>query len=493
MTQTQVTEQRLAQAESIYQTLRRTRPKTRQDLANYVKVFLGIDVPSRRICDEHSSPLDYLWHSFAGDFARPWAAKNGDAVVWANRAGGKTALAAAATLLDCVFKPNCTVRILGGSGEQSGRMYDYLVEFIGSGFEEFVRGDVRKSGCAFTNGSDVEVLTQSAKSVRGRHVRKLRCDEVELFDEDVFSAAQFITHGTDDLLGAVEVISTMHRPYGLMRQVVSSAAENNTPVFKWCLWEVIQRCRDRSCSRCALLEDCRGRAKKACGYLRIDDCISQMRRSSRAGWESEMLCLRPSVANVVFDEFDPNVHVRPVSYNADLPLYRALDFGFVNPFVCLWIQVDGEGTVRVIDEYVRRRATVEIHGRQIMERTGCDESQVAGTFCDPAGAGVNDVTGTSAVRELRGLGIALRYRRSSIGEGIELIRRAIRSADGRSRLVISPRCGRLIEAMQCYHYADRPDTGELPVKDGLYDHPIDALRYFFVNYRKTDNGVGRSY
>ena len=25
---------------------------------------------------------------------------------------------------------------------------------------------------------------------------------------------------------------------------------------------------------------------------------------------------------------------------------------------------------------------------------------------------------------------------------------------------------------------------ELPYKDGIYDHPIDALRYFFVNTRK---------
>ena len=29
------------------------------------------------------------------------------------------------------------------------------------------------------------------------------------------------------------------------------------------------------------------------------------------------------------------------------------DFGFANPFVCLWIQVDENGLVRVVDEYVR--------------------------------------------------------------------------------------------------------------------------------------------
>jgi hypothetical protein len=88
---------------------------------------------------------------------------------------------------------------------------------------------------------------------------------------------------------------------------------------------------------------------------------------------------------------------------------------------------------------------------------------------------------------MRSTGISIRYRRSGIGEGIELIRRAVKTGDGKSRLVISPRCGRLIEAMRCYHYAEDAGVGgsELPVKDGVYDHPIDALRYFFVNYYRN--------
>ena len=256
-----------------------------------------------------------------------------------------------------------------------------------------------------------------------------------------------------------------------------------TPIFKWCIWEVIEKCTDRNCSQCPLWEDCQGFAKDANGYLKIDDCISQMRRASRAGWEAEMLCKRPSRENVVFAQFDPDIHVQPLDYDPNLPLYRALDFGFVNPFVCLWIQVDDDGFVRIIDEYVRSRATIDVHADEIKTRTPVPEEQVAATFCDPAGKGVNDVTGTSAVRELRTLGIALRSRRSGILEGIELIRRAVCSGSGQSTLLISPKCARLIEAMQCYHYPHTATAaGELPLKDGLYDHPIDALRYFFINY-----------
>jgi hypothetical protein len=517
------TKQDVMKAAGAYEALRRSRPKTREDLKNYVKVFLGIDVPDRQICPDHKTPMDYLWHSFAIDdrllmiddltpqvggetsSSSPPSAPNHpstiihhpscDSVVWANRAGGKTELAAIATLLDAVFKPDCQIRILGGSGEQSSRMYEYLAGFLRRGFEDRLAGPMLKGKCRFANGSTVEVLTQSATSVRGTHVQKLRCDEVELFDEDVFAAAKFTTLSTDTCAGSMELISTMHRPYGIMQREVAAATDLGVPVFKWCLWETIEKCAGRTCSQCPLAGDCGGRAKHAGGYLRIDDCIAQMRRSSRAAWESEMLCIRPSLENIVFSEFDPSRHVRPVDYDPNLPLYRTLDFGFVNPFVCLWVQVDCEGVVRVIDEYVRSRATIDVHAKELMVRTPCPEEQVTATYCDPAGAGSSDITGTSVIRELRSLGIATKYRRSTILEGIELIRRAIRSGDGAGTLVISPRCPRLIEAMQCYHYPDnvRAAAGELPLKDGVYDHPIDALRYLFVHVKQNTKTATRRY
>ena len=203
---------------------------------------------------------------------------------------------------------------------------------------------------------------------------------------------------------------------------------------------------------------------------------------------------RPSLENVVFDQFDPGEHVKNIDYNPNLPLYRAMDFGFVNPFVCLWIQVDGDGVVRVIDEYLRTRATINVHAEAIKQRTPCSEEKVTATFCDPAGNSVNDITGTSQVRELRSMGITVRCRRSGILEGIELIRQAIRTGDGKSRFIVSPNCPRLIEAMQCYHYPDSISAfAELPFKDGVYDHPIDALRYFFINHQRPAKTISRRY
>ncbi|MFA5291589.1 MAG: hypothetical protein WC496_00995 [Phycisphaerae bacterium] len=488
---------RVTEANGFYETLKRTRPRTKNDLKNYLKVFLDLDIGDVKICPEHNTPMDYLWHCYNSDFA---GSASGDCVVWAGRGGGKTLLAAAATLLDSIFKPGCKTRILAGSETQAQRMYDYLLGFLREGFENFLAEPIHKNKCCFLNGSDVEVLTQSATSVRGSHIQKLRCDEVELFDRQIFEAAKFITKSTDKIVGAMETLSTMHQPFGIMHDLVGKAASAGVPIFKWCVWEVIENCKDRSCSCCPLNSDCHGRARKANGYLKIDDCLAQMRRSSRAAFESEMLCLRPSLENVVFAEFEPDIHIAPVEYNSDLPLYRAIDFGFVNPFVCLWIQIDSQGTVRIIDEYIKSRETVDAHADEIKNRTPYSEDKVIATFCDPAGAGVNDVTGTSPVFQLRQAGVKLRYRRSSILEGIELVRRSLRSGDGKSNLIISPRCGRLIEAMQCYHYPPTHSTSsgqggcnELPLKDGIYDHPIDAMRYFFVNYNNSNPAKNRRY
>ena len=491
-------------AAQVFEKLKTTRPKTKQQLKNYIKIFLNLNVPNKKICPQHSSPMDYLWHSFAIDFEpvvslpnqnQKSKTKNGDAIVWANRGGGKTQLAAIATLLDCIFKPNCQTRILGGSGEQSQRMYDYLLGFIDNGFEKFTSGAIRKNKCQFKNASAVEVLTQSPTSVRGQHIQKLRCDEIELFEKEVFAAAAFTTQSTENITAAMEIISTMHKPYGLMQKQIALAEKNDTPVFKWCIWETIEKCVGRNCSQCPLWPDCGGKAKIADGYLKIDDCITAMRRASRKSWEAEMLCKRPNLENIVFDQFDPQKHVKTIDYNPNLPLYRTLDFGFVNPFVCLWIQPDNDGKIYVIDEYLRSRATIDSHADEMKKRTPISEEKITATFCDPAGAGKNDVTGTSSVRELRSLGIITHYRKSSIAAGIELVRRAILGGDGKSRLVISNRCPRLIEALSCYHYAEdaAADAAEVPLKDGVYDHPLDALRYFFVNYNSCKKAKTRCY
>ncbi len=462
------------------------RPQNRDELAMYCDLFCGVRVPGKKICDCHDSPLDYLSYVFLeGD------AQRGDVLVWANRGGGKTKLGAIASLLDCVFNPNCDIRILGGSMQQSQQMYSYFREMLDMNYTEFLKDKLTMNGCKFSNQSTVQVLTQSQSSVRGQHVQRLRCDEVELFDRSVWQAAQYVTQSKGSLAGRLEAMSTMHMPYGLMSELVEGAGEGGYKLFRWCLMEILEKCVDRECSQCYLSEDCRGRAKDCEGYFGIDDAISQKRRGSSRGWQSEMMCLRPGASDQVFDDFDINRHVYRMSYDAGAELYRSFDFGYSNPLVCLLIQVKG-GLVQVLDEHVMVRKTIAEHAQMIKRKW---RWPVTGNYCDPAGRQRNDVTGSSVVDELVSFGICCESRSSRVLEGIELIRSYILSGDGIVRLLIDPKCKRLIKALQMLRYK-KVDGGlsEMPEKDGEHDHLIDALRYFFVNrFGNSYEALGRKY
>src|SRR5207237_10437816 len=78
-----------------------------EKLDDWIKLFARMHVPTKPVCPHHQSPFDYLHHAYFEPAS--------DVVVWAPRGGGKTRLAALATLLDLLHKPGCTVRIMGGT------------------------------------------------------------------------------------------------------------------------------------------------------------------------------------------------------------------------------------------------------------------------------------------------------------------------------------------------------------------------------------------
>ncbi|MGN6505594.1 MAG: hypothetical protein ACTHM6_08530 [Tepidisphaeraceae bacterium] len=455
--------------------------ETPDELHAWILRYTGLRIPRQPICAHHQAPFDYVTQAYFEP------AK--DQIVWAPRGGGKTSLAAVVTLLDLLHKPNCSVRILGGSLEQSLRMWDYLlphVQTIDEGLIENPRSTARKLRLA--NQSTAAVLTQSQRSVRGLRVQKIRCDEVELFEEPVWEAAQLATRTSDGTRGTIEALSTLHRPFGLMQKIVDEAVPAGRQLVRWCLLDVIERCPpERDCATCPLWSDCGGLAKeRGDGFFRIDDAIAMKARVSEDVWNSEMLCRRPSVRGLVFAMFDPAAHVTatpPFPLDSAGEWWLAMDFGYSAPFVCLWIVRRGDAFY-VIDEYLQEQRTLDQHLREVRSRAWPAVTRVA---CDPAGQGRNEQTAKSNVDLLRASGFVVKTKPSQIVDGIELVRAALKSAAGSIRLHIHPRCAKLIRAMQSYHYAT--DRSELPDKDGTHDHPIDALRYFFINQQSTRAGL----
>lgn len=464
---------------------------TREDLHNWIQHHLGLSIPTEPVCADHTAPFDYLWAAYHEPAQ--------DLIVWAPRGGGKTTLGAIATLLDVLHKPGCNVRILGGSLEQSLRMWEQLNPMIHEIATDLLEGKDRARHLKLNNGSTAAVLTQSQRAVRGLRVQKLRCDEVELFKPDIWEAAQLATRSksadeiklpkgcSQDKLGitaSIEALSTLHEPFGLMQTIITDAETRGARIIKWCLLDVLEQCPpQRECQACALHPECLGRAKTvAHGFFKIDDALTMKHRVSQQTWESEMLCLRPSRTSGVFTEFNPDIHVRATPPWGDNWPGRngssgcGIDFGFTNPFVCLWVQFDPLGYCFVIDEYVQTRRIMASHILEIQSRP---HPQPRFMGVDPSGKQVNGQTALSYINLLRDAGYEVRQRPVLIRDGLEVLHAALAPAIGEPTLYIHPRCHTLIKSMTNYRYAHPSD--ETPLKDKVNDHCVDALRYFLTN------------
>jgi hypothetical protein len=487
-------------------------------LCAWLKTHAGVVPGNAPMITGHSAPLDYIVHAFFEGGAL--LADNGqiatdsdqlpvvDAVVWANRGGGKTYLGAVATLLDLVFKPGIEVRILGGSLEQSRRMHTHLRGLLGQeSLSWMVDGKITDKRIRLLNGSSVELLAQSQTSVRGTRVQKLRCDEVELFTPDLWEAAQLVTRslevhpvgrGPMVVRGSIEAISTMHRPYGLMQQLVDEAAEGKRRLFRWGVADVLEHCGPQHVCKhnskaCVLWEECAGRAKQTgrLGHVRIEDALRLKGRVGVEAWATEMLSQRPRRSDSVLPEFDERTHVVQ-SIPADLrgtPWVCGMDFGFRSPTVVLWAQVDANGVLWVQAERVEAEVVLDEHIKAILGGPGIEpvdpkgEKPITGggplpawIAVDPAGNQCNDQTGHSAVKLMKEAKLTVHARTCSIKVGLNMLRARLRPASGEGpRLFVHQRCTRLIESLVRYHYPSDPQS-TTPVKDG-HDHAVDALRY----------------
>ena len=509
------------------------RPTTPDALWTWISTELGVHVPRRAVIRHHAAPFDYLRATFfePGDPAATVTpnpapeSPSRDVVLWANRGGGKTFLGAVATLLDLVFKPGIDIRVLGGSREQSTRVFEHLRKLLDPARHErlaaMVDGRITADGVRLLNGSSVEILSQSHTSIRGTRVQKLRCDEVELFKPDVWEAAQFTTRsrrcGDTFVHGSVECLSTMHLPFGLMHDLVQECRLGRRRLFKWGVVDVLEHCPDRlACvsrdergveRRCALWEECGGRAKEVPapgGHVYIADAAAQKRRVSLRAWRSEMVCERPTRTGAVIPEFDPALHVRPFALREGrieweeggtlharrvARMLGGVDFGVRSPTVVLFVAQDEEGVLWVCDEIVRTDSMLDDLARATADgnAAACAQRQLPPwpkpnwVGVDPAGRARCLVARMSAVEVLESHGLEVRATPLPIQTGIAMLSSRLFPADRAGpRLFVHERCVRLVESLLRYHYRSDDAHDLTAAKDG-HDHAVDALRYLIVH------------
>jgi len=470
------------------------RPRTRRQLWGFISIHFGIDLPWKVFTPGHSSPFDFV----AEGFFHP----RRDVLAWANRRGIKTLAASILAALEYrFFASPVKGRVLAGSEDQARTLYEYWQQWCWGLLRDRLAAEPGRLITRLDNG-DFEILAASPKRVRGPGIQRLFWDEVDEIDPSILAASIGTLTSLHGVAARVVGTSTWHQAHGPMGELVASAEAKGFSLHKWNIWESIARCpperhgHGRGCQACKLGPACLGKARQidprarvgvasqACGLFAVDDAVKQYSQWSARQWAAEAECQRPAMEGLVYPQFDRRVHVAAdVDFDENLPIFRTIDWG-LNDFVCLWLQADKHGRTRVVDEYWSTQATVAQNAKAVAARDA--GTRVEATYCDPAGRSRSDQTGYSDIDVFAAHGIRCTYTLApwarQVGGGINLIRAALVPAAGPPRFFVAGACEKLIKAFESYRL--RQVNGEYldePIKPQACDHPMDALRYYFVN------------
>lgn len=182
---------------------------------------------------------------------------------------------------------------------------------------------------------------------------------------------------------------------------------------------------------------------------------------------------------IVMQEYDDELHLGDFDYDPHIPLYMAVDYGFTNPFVVLWIQDDPElGEIRVIKERRWTRLDTPQVAEEIKTEFPRFVRECRGIYPDPAEPD-DTMTLERALRipSYGNTGGKLKNR-------LTLIRSALKghAITGKRRLMIDRSCTQLAwEMREGYKWPEHrsqvsSDSEEPMDKD---NHGVEALgRYF---------------
>jgi hypothetical protein len=204
-----------------------------------------------------------------------------------------------------------------------------------------------------------------------------------------------------------------------------------------------------------------------------DELIMIFNNVSWMFWAQEYGAEFTAFEGLIFPEFNNKIHVQEFDYKPEWKNWWALDFGYSDPFICLDIMIDPMDRVYVWREYVVSYKSTYEHGHILKARDNPDGFHVDAIAADPRGA---DEIATLAY--IIG-GIAANPQ--GVTAGIEEMKRAMRvREDGKPGLFIHPNCTETIRSLSIIHASGNKPGYELT--RGQFDHPADALRYFFNEY-----------
>lgn len=208
-------------------------PQDDDELWWYIKTVWGISIPRVRICKNHCAPFEALADAyFARHTVSIWKASRGF--------GGKSTLTGALCAIEAATL-GAQITVLGGSASQSLRVHQTAHELWANPLAPsgLLKKEPTKFQTTLTNGGWIIALLASQKSVRGPHPQRLRLDEVDEMDLDLFEAAQGQPMDARGITSQTVVSSTHQYPDGTMTELLRRGNEKGWGLFEWCWRESV--------------------------------------------------------------------------------------------------------------------------------------------------------------------------------------------------------------------------------------------------------------
>jgi hypothetical protein len=478
------------------------------ELADFIEIYIGFKIPRKKVCPHHNIPFDFVADTF---FERV-----NQAIVLANRNGGKTQNFGIKNALDALFK-GCDIASVGAIQQQAEKCYGYTQSiFMRSALlnEYLIDALMKRTKVRTKDGfvSEIQILAGTKSGVNSPHPEKANLDEVELMDWEILQEAMSMPKSSKRARASLCITSTRKYSYGPMQKLLNQAEERRFKVYQWCIWEVIENCPDErsgkiivpytfvpyglkdsvtvnvynGCLDCELVEVCLTKAKQSDGYYTIEDTIDKFKNLDREVWDAQWECKKPGREGLVYREFDEDVHlVDEIPYRPGLLTLAGQDFGYTHPAATIIIQVTPSEDILLIDELYMEKTNTNIltyrYWLPMQRRYRCSE-----WICDPRG---ND-----EIDQMKAANIPAKPGTDALVEaGIRTVRSFLKTHRGRSRIFISKRrCPNFIGDMGSYHYIGQN-------KDKFSEegsHGPDALRYVlhtkYPSNRKTNRIKARS-
>ncbi len=186
----------------------------------------------------------------------------------------------------------------------------------------------------------------------------------------------------------------------------------------------------------------------------------------------------------IYSEFQRDLHVKAFTPDRDWRWFLAVDFGFRNPFVALWIGLDKEGHTYIWDEHYASKITVDVHAGMISGGSTCQACNRVHDWREHALPVRNVVFDTAdpgafflLQKKLKEYNVYVGSSpaRKDVSLGIQFCQTKLHQ----KRVTIHPKCVNFLREINLYEWAPAiPGRPEKEMPRGVDDHAMDAWRYF---------------